>query len=437
MSAARFVVILAAALPTLPVLTAQPVDPHQPPRLRADRAQARRRPGRARATRCASCVRRGPWTAARGAHRRADGTSGPSPSGATGSTGPSTSRTCQREGTFRLVVRDRRRATLRSFPFRIEKNLLERHTLSDVVYYFKGQRSSGPARRRRTARCPSRAARTSTSTPTAAGTTPPGDYGKHLSHLSFSTYFNPQQLPLTAWGLLKTHELLQRRGDPALPPDTCGGSSTRGPGAPTILVRVKAPGGSFYRSVSAPGARRSGPRTGASAATPRASRLKTAKAKDRMHGRLRRPSDDEAPTRRACARARASPSPPWRAPRPWARRASEAATTCARRRRPGRSWPRTTRASRTTARRTSSTTTARCWPRPSCSRPRSKPAYKAAADARARAAAAAPGAARRGPTGAPTTRTAPSSTPPTRACPSSACSRYLEIADEARRAAAR
>ena len=32
---------------------------------------------------------------------------------------------------------------VRSFPFVIQDNLLERNTLSDVVYYFKGQRSSG------------------------------------------------------------------------------------------------------------------------------------------------------------------------------------------------------------------------------------------------------------------------------------------------------
>jgi len=38
-----------------------------------------------------------------------------------------------------------------------------------------------------------------------------GDYGKHLSHLSFSNYFNPQQISLTAWSLFKTYELLSAR----------------------------------------------------------------------------------------------------------------------------------------------------------------------------------------------------------------------------------
>ena len=39
-----------------------------------------------------------------------------------------------------------------------------------------------------------------------------GGVEDHRTHLTFSTYFNPQQLPLTAWALLKAHALLQARG---------------------------------------------------------------------------------------------------------------------------------------------------------------------------------------------------------------------------------
>ena len=39
-----------------------------------------------------------------------------------------------------------------------------------------------------------------------------GDYGKHLSHLSFSTYFNPQQIPLVVYSLLKSYEQTKLRG---------------------------------------------------------------------------------------------------------------------------------------------------------------------------------------------------------------------------------
>ena len=105
----------------------------------------------------------------------------------------------RREGTFRLACATGS-GTVRSFPFRVEDHVLERHTLSDVVYYFKGQRASGsldqadhalPLEGRPDERVDAHGGWYDAT----------GDYGKHLSHLSFSTYFNPQQLPLTAWGL--------------------------------------------------------------------------------------------------------------------------------------------------------------------------------------------------------------------------------------------
>ena len=40
-----------------------------------------------------------------------------------------------------------------------------------------------------------------------------GDYGKHLSHLSFSTYFNPQQIPLAVLNLFKSYDELHARHD--------------------------------------------------------------------------------------------------------------------------------------------------------------------------------------------------------------------------------
>src|SRR5262249_33923291 len=60
------------------------------------------------------------------------------------------------------------------------------------------------------------------------------------------------QVPLTAWALIETHDLLDRRADPVsrqylkrLLDEAAWGAD--------YLVRVKAPGGSFYRSVSGPG----------------------------------------------------------------------------------------------------------------------------------------------------------------------------------------
>ena len=52
----------------------------------------------------------------------------------------------QREGEFRVACVTSGGAVASS-PFRIEKSVLERQTLSDVLYYFKGQRATAPAER--------------------------------------------------------------------------------------------------------------------------------------------------------------------------------------------------------------------------------------------------------------------------------------------------
>ncbi len=140
---------------------------------------------------------------------------------------------------------------VQSYPFTIGKNVLEQATISDVIYYFKGQRSSGLLDQ---ADHHLLLSGKTTDTIDAHGGwyDATGDYGKHLSHLSFSSYFNPQQVSLTVWSLLKTYDLLKRK------PGTDYRQYIRRVldeamyGA-DYLVRLKAPGGSFYRSVSAPG----------------------------------------------------------------------------------------------------------------------------------------------------------------------------------------
>jgi hypothetical protein len=156
----------------------------------------------------------------------------------------------RREGTYRLVCRVGSE-DVRSFPFAVQKHILERHTLSDVLYYLKGQRGAGAidladANVLLTGRPDTRIdARGGWYDAT-------GDYGKHLSHLTFSTYFNPQQLSLTAWGVLKAHEMLQRRGASNARQYRRRLLDEGGHGA-DYLVRIHVPGGSFYRSVGAPG----------------------------------------------------------------------------------------------------------------------------------------------------------------------------------------
>ncbi|MBV8053534.1 MAG: glycoside hydrolase family 9 protein [Acidobacteriaceae bacterium] len=140
---------------------------------------------------------------------------------------------------------------VRSFPFHVQHLILERNTLSDVIYYFKDERSSGRL---------DEADRHLHFDGTKHGIVDAhggwwdatGDYGKHLSHLSFSTYFNPQQIPLAVYSLLKSYEQLKARGasefaryeDRLLDEADFGAD---------YLVRVKVPSGSFYRSISTGG----------------------------------------------------------------------------------------------------------------------------------------------------------------------------------------
>ena len=141
-------------------------------------------------------------------------------------------------------------ATLRSHPILVQKNALTRNTLSDVIYYFKGQRSSGlwdKADRRITFE-----GRPGTVDMHGGWFDATGDYGKHLSHLSYSTYFNPQQISLTAWSLFQTLREIERRDDPnfkqyrkRLLDEALFGAD--------YLVRSKAPKGSFYITISGRG----------------------------------------------------------------------------------------------------------------------------------------------------------------------------------------
>ena len=138
----------------------------------------------------------------------------------------------------------------RSFPFLVQPDLPEKYTLSGVIYYFKGQRSSGlldKADRHAKFEDETNAADVHGGWYDATG-----DYGKHLGGLGFSTYFNMQPTPVAAYSLFKTYEELDRRTDGhftqykrRLLDEAMYGAD--------FLVRMKCPGGSFYRTVDAPG----------------------------------------------------------------------------------------------------------------------------------------------------------------------------------------
>jgi hypothetical protein len=137
-----------------------------------------------------------------------------------------------------------------SCPFAISEDILERETLSNVVYYFKGQRASGLMD----------AADRHLQIPGESGFVDAhggwydatGDYGIHLSHQNPTSYFNPQQVPLTAWSLLKSYAALEARKN-----DNFSEYERRmldeGLYGADYLVRIKRPNGSFFETINAPG----------------------------------------------------------------------------------------------------------------------------------------------------------------------------------------
>lgn len=153
-------------------------------------------------------------------------------------------------GTYKILCEVNGEIT-ESYPFLVQDNILERQTLSDVVYYFKGQRSSGlldKADRQMTFL----KGRTDTVDVHGGWYDATGDYGKHLSHLTYSTYFNPQQINLTVWSLFETFKALEKKDNPnyrqykrRLLDEAMFGAD--------FLVRMKSKEGSFYRTISGKG----------------------------------------------------------------------------------------------------------------------------------------------------------------------------------------
>ncbi|MBI9104224.1 MAG: glycoside hydrolase family 9 protein [Spirochaetales bacterium] len=115
-------------------------------------------------------------------------------------------------GTFRIEIPDM--DVEPSFPFKIEEGLWAEETISDILFYYKAQRSSwvwdeydknvpffgerGDGKKSQDAH--------------GGWFDASGDYSKYLSHLSYANYLNPQQTPLVAWSLLNLSEALDGNG---------------------------------------------------------------------------------------------------------------------------------------------------------------------------------------------------------------------------------
>ncbi|NII10766.1 glycoside hydrolase [Oleiagrimonas sp. C23AA] len=140
---------------------------------------------------------------------------------------------------------------LRSFPFRVQRNVLERYTLSNVVYYFKGQRASGAMDRAdRHLVVPGHPSQFVDLHGGWYDAT--GDYGIHLSHQNLTSYFNTQQVPLVAWSLAHTFANLKARHNPNFSQYQRRLLDEAHFGA-DFLVRDKRPHGSFFETLDAPG----------------------------------------------------------------------------------------------------------------------------------------------------------------------------------------
>ncbi len=154
------------------------------------------------------------------------------------------------EGTYYLTCSSGDHS-MQSGPFKVQRLLLERNTLSDAVYFFKEERSSGRMDEF-DRHLPFDGKKTGTLDAHGAWWDATGDFGKHLSHLSFSTYFNPQQIPLVIYSFFKSAELLIARNVPDMIRYQNRMQDEAMYGA-DYLVRVKVPNGSFYRSISTGG----------------------------------------------------------------------------------------------------------------------------------------------------------------------------------------
>jgi hypothetical protein len=138
-----------------------------------------------------------------------------------------------------------------SCPFDVSDNILERDTLSNIVFYFKGQRASGLMDQAdRHLQLPG--GQQGFVDVHGGWYDATGDYGIHLSHQNPTSYFNPQQVPLAAWSLLKSYTELEARND-----DNFTEYERRmldeGLFGADYLVRIKRPNGSFFETINAPG----------------------------------------------------------------------------------------------------------------------------------------------------------------------------------------
>ncbi|GAD78486.1 glycoside hydrolase family 9 protein [Vibrio ezurae] len=134
---------------------------------------------------------------------------------------------------------------LDSLAFDIQPQLLFQRTFSDLLHYFKSQRCSGSFDKAdKNARLFGSESRIDVS---GGWYDASGDVSKYLSHLCYTNYLNPQQIPMLVWNLLSSLDVLRAHNDCApfmrtrLVDEALFGAD--------FLVRMQADNGFFYTTV--------------------------------------------------------------------------------------------------------------------------------------------------------------------------------------------
>ena len=150
------------------------------------------------------------------------------------------------DGKYYILLKTEDDKEYRSYPFEIGKNIQEMMTLSHAGYYFKAQRPTGEVEA--TERNLKFGGPREGSQDVRGGWyDATGDIGIHLSHLSHTSYFNPQQAAFSAYVFFKINDLLEESRYP------CYTMLKRrmldeGMYGADFLMRMRAPSGSFFRS---------------------------------------------------------------------------------------------------------------------------------------------------------------------------------------------
>ena len=152
----------------------------------------------------------------------------------------------QREGRYRIAVRTNF-GEIVSEEFEIRRNLLAERCLSDILFYFKSQRSSGEFDKA-DRNIPFVGGRDDRVDVHGGWYDASGDVSKYLSHLSYANYMNPQQIPMVVWNFLHAIPLLKGSRCPRMA-GLINRIEEEAVFGADFLVRMQDPDGYFYMTV--------------------------------------------------------------------------------------------------------------------------------------------------------------------------------------------